>query len=312
MEAPAFVTPCTTTVTQQEVTTQKRKKALQLREESIKRQKQAELMAKHVTGADVVITTAAGTFSCTYIAITDEKDGVHSWELWYNETVQNYVKIVDRLPGSHSDSVVYELTGYDRPSTPQFLTEAGKQSASSFELQWAEFPGAQAYQLMENGVEVYRGDSTTFNARNRADGDYLYQINAIMGLDYVLPGTQIEVNVNFVPPLPEVAVNPETIPHDGEVTVSWSYPFEAEWYALTVQSPDGTTTEMYNGSSDFVEIGELEPGLNRIRVSAMVNGKLGDNAKKRELLERTLAIFESAYGTDHPHTKLCQEELAKL
>jgi len=224
----------------------------------------------------VVMTTAAGTFTCTYIVITDEKDGVHSWELWYNETVQNYVKIVDRLPGSHSDSVVYELTGYDRPSTPQFLTEAGKQSASSFELQWAEFPGAQAYQLMENGVEVYRGDSTTFNARNRADGDYLYQINAIMGLDYVLPGTQIEVNVDFVPPLPEVSINPGTIAHDGEVTVSWSYPFEVEWYALTVQSPDGTTTEMYNGSSDFVEIGELEPGLNRIRVSAMVNGKLSE------------------------------------
>ncbi len=45
---------------------------------------------------------------------------------------------------------------------------------------------------------------------------------------------------------------------------------------------------------------------------AMVSGNLGENSKKRELLERALAIFESAYGTDYPHTEMCQKELAEV
>ena len=44
----------------------------------------------------------------------------------------------------------------------------------------------------------------------------------------------------------------------------------------------------------------------------VAHGALGDMSKKRELLEHTLTIFEGVYGTDHPHTKLCQGELAKL
>ena len=67
-------------------------------------------------------------------------------------------------------------------------------------------------------------------------------------------------------------------------------------------------------------------------------GDLGDYAKKREYITRTVKIFEGAYGpdhphaayyrnvldtmwvydkeraygNDHPHTKLCQGALAKL
>ena len=44
----------------------------------------------------------------------------------------------------------------------------------------------------------------------------------------------------------------------------------------------------------------------------MAHGNLGNKPKKRELLERVLPIWTRAYGTDHPHTKLCQGVLAKL
>ena len=44
----------------------------------------------------------------------------------------------------------------------------------------------------------------------------------------------------------------------------------------------------------------------------VAHGSLGDNSKKRELLERVLPIWTRAYGNDHPHTKLCQGALAKL
>ena len=44
----------------------------------------------------------------------------------------------------------------------------------------------------------------------------------------------------------------------------------------------------------------------------MAHGALGDNAKKRELLERVLPIFSRAYGTDHPRTELCQRKLADV
>ena len=44
----------------------------------------------------------------------------------------------------------------------------------------------------------------------------------------------------------------------------------------------------------------------------VAHGCLGDNSKKHELLKRVLPIWTRAYGNDHPHTKLCQKELAKL
>ena len=39
------------------------------------------------------------------------------------------------------------------------------------------------------------------------------------------------------------------------------------------------------------------------------HGALGDNSKKCELLERALAIVEGAYGSNHPHTEMCQSNL---
>mgnify|MGYP006252229373 FL=1 len=220
---------------------------------------------------NVSVTTAAGVFNCTYIAIQDDDDGVLSWELWYNATVQNYVKIIDRLPGSHSDSVVHELTGYNRPQTPEFLTETTVQTEKTFEIQWSEFVGAEAYQLLENGVEVYRGLETAFEVRNRANGVYQYQINAMMPLDYLLLGSTLDVEVSFLPPLPVLTASASFIASGEAALLSWDYPFEAESYLITMQTPDGDVLEVYDGASPFVEVGDLEPGLYRFRLVAIMD-----------------------------------------
>ena len=220
---------------------------------------------------NVSVTTAAGVFNCTYIAIQDDDDGVLSWELWYNATVQNYVKIIDRLPGSHSDSVVHELTGYSRPQTPEFLTETTVQTEKTFEIQWSEFAGAEAYQLLENGVEVYRGLDTAFEVRNRDNGVYQYQINAMMPLDYLLLGSTLEIEVSFLPPLPVLTASASFIASGETALLSWDYPFEAESYSITMQTPDGDVLEVYNGGSPFVEVGDLEPGLYRFRLVAIMD-----------------------------------------
>ena len=60
--------------------------------------------------------------------------------------------------------VVYELTGYNQPSVPEFLTEPTVQTSPNFELQWSEFAGAQHFQLLEDGVEIY-GSDTQFQVR---------------------------------------------------------------------------------------------------------------------------------------------------
>jgi hypothetical protein len=220
---------------------------------------------------NVAITTAAGVFNCTYIAIQDDEDGVLSWELWYNDTVQNYVKIIDRLPGSHSDMVVHELTAFDTPQTPEFLTETTVQTEKSFEIQWSEFVGAEAYQLLENGVEVYRGVETEFELRNRDDGTYRYQVNAIMPLDYLLLGSTLDVEVAFLPPTPVLTASASFIASGESALLSWDYPFEAESYLVTMQTPDGDVVEVYNGASTFVEVGNLESGLHRFRLVATMD-----------------------------------------
>ena len=87
----------------------------------------------------VEVTTSAGTFDTTHISIIDDNDQIISWELWYNSTVRNYVKIIDRLPGSHSEIVEYELTSFDVPLVPQFITEKSNLTDNDFIIEWANF-----------------------------------------------------------------------------------------------------------------------------------------------------------------------------
>ena len=224
----------------------------------------------------VEITTPAGTFLTTYISITDESDTVISWEMWYNSSVRNYVKIIDRLPGSHSEMVTYELTGYDLPTTPQFVSEKGNLSVKDYTIEWAEFTGASKYQLLENGVVIHEGNSTSFQIENRSDGSYLYEINAFMELGFLIRGGEIEINVNFIPPVPFFFTPSQEIINEDLVELSWSSIPDAMWYSVIVQDSDGKTVEVYNGTENNTILPNLSPGQNRIRVNVMVSDKISE------------------------------------
>jgi hypothetical protein len=167
--------------------------------------------------------------------------------------------------------VIHELTAFNTPQTPEFLTETAVQTEKSFEIQWSEFVGAEAYQLLENGVEVYRGVETEVELRNRDDGTYRYQVNAIMPLDYLLLGSTLDVEVAFLPPTPVLSASASFIASGETALLSWDYPFEAESYLVTMQTPDGDVVEVYNGASTFVEVGNLESGLHRFRLVATMD-----------------------------------------
>mgnify|MGYP001166354331 CR=1 FL=1 len=228
---------------------------------------------------NVELTIDAGTFQTTYITIIDSNDGVKSWELWYNETVRNYVKIIDRLPGSHSDMVEYELTGYNLPTTPQFTTEEGNISVNDYNIEWAEFEGAAAYQLMENGELIYEGPSTSFEIANQLDGNYLYQLNAVMDVGYILEGDQIELNVYFIQVPPNVMTPTQSIGSTQSMELSWEPVENAAWYSVTVQNADGITTEIYNGTESSTPLDDLDTGQNRIRVQVgLLDGKISEKS----------------------------------
>ncbi len=228
---------------------------------------------------DVELTVAAGTFMTTYISIVDNNDDIKSWELWYNATVRNYVKIIDRLPGSHSDSVELELTGYNLPTTPQFTTEEGNISVNDYSIEWGIFEGATSYQLLENGEIIYEGTSTSFDIEDQTDGQYLYQLNAVMDLGFILPGDQFELKVLFIQEPPTVITTTQSIEEGQSMELSWGPIENVAWYSVTSQDLDGVTTEIYNGTDNQVVLDGLEPGQNRIRVQVgLIDGKVSEKS----------------------------------
>ena len=228
---------------------------------------------------DVEITVAAGTFMTTYISIVDNNDEIKSWELWYNSTVRNYVKIIDRLPGSHSDSVELELTAYNLPTTPQFTTEEGNISVNDYSIEWGIFEGAISYQLLENGEIIYEGTSTSFDIEDQTDGQYLYQLNAVMDLGFILPGDQFELNVLFIQEPPTVITTTQSIEEGQSMGLSWEPIENVAWYSVTSQDTDGVITEIYNGTDNQMVLDGLEPGQNRIRVQVgLIDGKVSEKS----------------------------------
>jgi len=226
---------------------------------------------------DVWITTAAGNFSTTYIAITDVEDGVVSWELWYNDTVRNYVKIIDRLPGSHSDSKVSELTSFTVPITPQFLTEESNLSIKNYNVEWAVFQGADSYQLYENGNLIYSGENTSFLITDQSDGEFTYRIDALFSSGQIIEGGTIQLNVMYVVIAPTLYATNYDIDSGDEVTISWTNVSDLSWYSLVLQNADGEVSEIYNGTENTFSISELEVGLNRLRISASTtDGKVSE------------------------------------
>ena len=223
----------------------------------------------------VLVTTPAGDFETTYYKITDEEDGVISWELWYNDTVKNWVKIIDRLSGSHSEKVEYELLSYDVPTTPQFITQDSDLEIMDYTIEWGEYPGSKGYQVWQNGVPIYQGTDTSVTVTGALDGEYTYLISALMD-GYSIDGDTLLVKVDFVPPKPNVRSPIETITDGESVAISWDSIEDSEWYSVIVQSENGETIEAYNGTENDVTIEISEVGLNRIRVNTMVFGKVSE------------------------------------
>ena len=217
---------------------------------------------------NVEITTQAGNFSTTYICIIDNNDGIKSWELWYNETVRNWVKKIDRLPGSHSDSVVMELTSYEVPITPQFVTENSNVSTKDFSIEWAPFQGASSYELTQDGNVIYSGIETSYTVQDSKDGSFSFQINAKLSENYILTGEILSIDVLHVVLPPNLVSSTDSAVEGEEVTLSWDHVEDSVWYSVTVWDSNGVSSELYNGTDLECQLTNLEPGLYRLRVAA--------------------------------------------
>ena len=227
---------------------------------------------------DVQVITPAGEFSTTYISIIDTNDDILSWELWYNDTVKNWVKKIDRLPGSHAEKVEYNLTSFYIPLVPQFITEDnGNYVVNDYKIEWSSFEEAETYNLLQNGELVYSGNSTFFNFVNQIDGNYKYELYAILSSEASIKSDSISINVNFVPETPIIITESQTIKEGESINISWIYNEEVIWYSVILENEEGNKIEIYNGTNNFVLIDDLDLGQNRLRVKAQLSdGKISD------------------------------------
>ena len=227
---------------------------------------------------DVQVITPAGEFSTTYVSIMDTNDGILSWELWYNDTVKNWVKKIDRLPGSHAEKVEYNLTSFYIPLVPQFITEDnGNYVVNDYKIEWSSFEEAETYNLLQNGELVYSGNSTFFNFVNQIDGNYKYELYAILSSEASIKSDSISINVNFVPETPIIITESQTIKQGESINISWIYNEEVIWYSVILENEEGNKIEIYNGTNNFVLIDDLDLGQNRLRVKAQLSdGKISD------------------------------------
>ncbi len=244
---------------------------------------------------DVPVSTPAGNFSTTHIVISDSNDGIISWELWYNDTVKNWVKIIDRLPGTHSEMVVKELNSFDFPITPQFITESTDIDQDFYSIQWAEFEGAESYQLLEDNQIIYNGSGLEFNLSSKEDGTYRYRLNAILTSGTIVEGDTLKMNVLYILAPPEILTLTQTIEQDSNLLLSWiDYGDQIAWYSVTLVSPDGSINEIYNGTDNSTSLEDLQPGQNRLRVKqSLLNGKTSEFSSSVFINVEEVVIQES-------------------
>ena len=172
------------------------------------------------------------------------------------------------------------MTGYEIPTIPKFITESGDTTNNTFLIEWAEFNGAERYQLLNNDELLYDGSMTSYEVEKLSDGLHVFKINAVMDEGYIISGTDIEINVDFIPPSP--IFNPLSSDNTfaiglGEtIELSWTDVTDHDWYSVIVQDTEGTIQEIFNGTENSVSISELSTGQNRLRVNVMVDGKVSE------------------------------------
>tara|TARA_B100000945_G_scaffold29078_1_gene20119 strand:+ start:254 stop:2536 length:2283 start_codon:yes stop_codon:yes gene_type:complete len=227
---------------------------------------------------NVLVNTPAGQFSTVYISIIDNNDGIVSWELWYNETAKNWVKIIDRLPGSHAEMVEYNLTSFYMPLNPQFITESEDNYIfNDYTISWAPFEGAESYKLVENGNTIYSGNNTEFQILDRVDGTYTYEMYAVLPAEAMIKSSSITFNISFVPEVPSFVTTNQQIVKGASLEINWEYDEEILWYSLIIEDKNGVKTELYNGTDTSIKLDNLPSGQNRLRVQAKLDsGKITD------------------------------------
>ena len=228
---------------------------------------------------NVTVNTPSGSYLTTYFKITDLNDNIDSWELWYNETVRNWVKIIDRLPGSHSEAVTYHLINHSGvPTIPQFVTQSSIINFQNVQLEWGEFGRAVSYTLLENGIEVYQGNESSLELMNKDDGIYQYQVKVVLPSGAELLSEIITIEVEYIIQLPILTMPyTQNVTDDNELLVSWTSIDNVDWYSVLHSGSDGSMTEVYNGSATSYMFDDLDEGQNRFRIQAgITDGKYSE------------------------------------
>ena len=217
---------------------------------------------------NVTVMTPAGSFITTKYTLIDSIDGVASWELYYNATVRNYVKVVDRLPGTHSDMAQKVLVAYDVPTTPVFITETGQISTKETTVEWGAFPGAIEYRLIQDGVEVYTGNATSLSLTDLEDGTYTFQLRAIMSDGRQLDSEDVVVEVAYVSPPPTFSNTTATAAQGDDIRLSWAHE-RGILFVVLHETPDGSS-QLTTDIEDLSFVADLsEDGRHRFRVKAL-------------------------------------------
>ena len=155
----------------------------------------------------------------------------------YNETAKNWVKIIDRLPGSHAEMVEYNLTSFYMPLNPQFITESEDNYIfNDYTISWAPFEGAESYKLVENGNTIYSGNNTEFQILDRVDGTYTYEMYAVLPAEAMIKSSSITFNISFVPEVPSFVTTNQQIVKGASLEINWEYDEEVLWYSLITVS----------------------------------------------------------------------------
>ena len=161
-----------------------------------------------------------------------------------------------------------ELSSYDVPITPQFMTEEADLNNKNYDIEWGDFQGADTYELFENGQLIYSGAETSVSIVNQPDGEYSYSLVAVLASGLRLDGDLITLSLHHIVVPPVLDSQQENLTQGDEVSLVWTAIEGASWYALTMENEQGELIVVYNGT-DTAYSGIIDDeGRNRFRVSS--------------------------------------------
>jgi len=103
------------------------------------------------------------------------------------------------------------------------------------------------------------------------------------------------MNVLYILAPPEILTLTQTIEQDSNVLLSWiDYGDQIAWYSVTLVSPDGSISEIYNGTDNSTSLEDLQPGQNRLRVKqSLLSGKTSEFSSSVFINVEEVVIQES-------------------